>query len=84
MERDAATLPHLPAKFASRRLQLTQLKQCMFDWFLRFEFHTGDHKSNGQITNGLVDHGENRACSLRRLPFFLHRVGKERVTKAKS
>eukprot|EP00965_Chrysotila_dentata_P070247 2320142-Pleurochrysis_carterae.AAC.2 len=69
MQRDAAILLNLLAKFASpSELQLAHFT-AMIDKSLRFQFYYGDNKSNGQITNGLVDRGENRACSARRLPF---------------
>eukprot|EP00965_Chrysotila_dentata_P010892 354263-Pleurochrysis_carterae.AAC.1 len=76
MQRDAAKLLKLPAKVASPRLQLTYF-QLMVDQSSQFRFHNGDYKSNGQITNGLVNRGESRACSLRKSP-FLDRVGNER------
>eukprot|EP00965_Chrysotila_dentata_P059934 1988376-Pleurochrysis_carterae.AAC.1 len=60
MQRDAAKLLNLPAKVASSRLQLTYF-QLMVDVSSQFQFHNEDYKSSGQITNGLVDRGENRA-----------------------
>eukprot|EP00965_Chrysotila_dentata_P022096 731551-Pleurochrysis_carterae.AAC.6 len=57
-------LLNLPAKGAPPRLHLIQF-QAMVAQASQFLFHDGDHKSNGRITNGLVDRVENRACSLR-------------------